>query len=294
MRYLILFLLFVLPAAAQPVETERGATHTVAVDAGETLIVLLTNWGYQPAGIGSAYLSLIQPDGTPLVNAFGSEEYSVQREFKLRIANPQVGTWTAKLGGEPERSDHLDIELIATATPPPLSLSEAIEQGDLSALALAISSGESALASDVDGYTPLHRAAAAGHLDIVRFLLGTGAEVNATHGDPRLADYASGFTLDTPLHLAAGSGYTDVIRALVESGADLNATSLTGDTPLHSAAWSGQLESVRMLLDAGADPSLESESGTPLDIAQTLADGEWTGDSERASATEIVALLKSR
>ncbi len=68
--------------------------------------------------------------------------------------------------------------------------------------------------------TPLHEAAAMGHLEVARLLLERGADVNAKN--------KHGFT---PLHFAAGIGHTDVAKLLLEHGADVNAKDEHGRTP---------------------------------------------------------------
>ncbi|XP_004709079.1 ankyrin repeat domain-containing protein 49 [Echinops telfairi] len=78
---------------------------------------------------------------------------------------------------------------------------------------------------DEDEYTPLHRAAYGGHLDIVRELIAQGADVHAV-------------TVDgwTPLHSACKWNNTSVASLLLQHDADINAQTKGRLTPLHFAA----------------------------------------------------------
>ncbi|XP_022614272.1 ankyrin repeat domain-containing protein 49 [Seriola dumerili] len=78
---------------------------------------------------------------------------------------------------------------------------------------------------DEDGYTPLHRAAYSGHVDVVSALLTAGSKVN-----PRTID---GWT---PLHSACRWSRVTVVSFLLQHGAELNAQTNGGLTPLHLAA----------------------------------------------------------
>ncbi|KAI0649177.1 ankyrin repeat-containing domain protein [Trametes meyenii] len=76
-------------------------------------------------------------------------------------------------------------------------------------------------AVDEDGRTPLHWAASSGSVDIARYLIDQGADVN--RGD------SGGWT---PLHIAASGGFDDVVTELLGSGADVNQRNDKGLTPL--------------------------------------------------------------
>ncbi|WP_353276290.1 ankyrin repeat domain-containing protein [Wolbachia endosymbiont (group B) of Villa cingulata] len=59
---------------------------------------------------------------------------------------------------------------------------------------------------------PLHRAVQGGNLDIVKFLVDRGADVDSKNKDGR-----------TPLHDAALEGHNGVVKTLLERGANVNA-----------------------------------------------------------------------
>lgn len=117
-----------------------------------------------------------------------------------------------------------------------------------------------------DDYTPLGIAAREGHTEIVRLLLGAGA-------DPRRV---VGLMKATPVHEAAYFGHAHVIEELTrvrdESAAprpELDAQgSYNGLTALHDAVWHGHLDAVRVLVEAGARLDLKTHAGlTPRDLA---------------------------
>ena len=105
-----------------------------------------------------------------------------------------------------------------------LTLISAAEDGDAARVARLLDSGASADERPAPGgETPLMRAAARGHLEVVRVLLDAGADVCASRAD--------GFT---PLVLAVFFGHEEVVRLLVERGADPSARTNLGTT---AARW---------------------------------------------------------
>ncbi|RDD44652.1 Mitogen-activated protein kinase kinase kinase 19 [Trichoplax sp. H2] len=116
---------------------------------------------------------------------------------------------------------------------------------------------------DVNGYTPLHHAAAANN-DIattIICLLLDKAEANIDIADNR--NYS-------PLHHASKSGHVAAVNTLVEKGANVNARSDQGETPLHLSASGGHEIVSTTLLNNGADITLVDNDGlTPVDVAKT-------------------------
>lgn len=105
---------------------------------------------------------------------------------------------------------------------------------------------------DNSGYTALHYAARAGHLEVCRILLEAGIGVNErTHGGGA-----------TALHRAAMMGRDQIIKLLLAHKADALLQDSDGKTALHRAAEKGHLESCRILLQAGpAARSLPDSKG---------------------------------
>lgn len=90
---------------------------------------------------------------------------------------------------------------------------------------------------------PLHAAAENGHLEIVQFLLDTGAKCNVTSKHKDL----------TPLYLAVTSGHTPIVQCLLEHGANCNQGD-SGLPLLFSIAIQKKFYDIaELLLDCGAD-----------------------------------------
>ncbi|MEJ2406268.1 MAG: ankyrin repeat domain-containing protein [Candidatus Thiodiazotropha sp.] len=120
---------------------------------------------------------------------------------------------------------------------------------------------------EYEGFTPLMMAINNGHEEVVRYLLDSGADVNA-----------SGKLGRTPLHLAAFNGMLELAQTLISQGANVNAKTVEGATPMHSAAIAikNNVQVLQLLLANGADVNggRDSEVGTPLVLSARYGDVE--------------------
>ncbi|KAK3695717.1 hypothetical protein B0T22DRAFT_478346 [Podospora appendiculata] len=108
--------------------------------------------------------------------------------------------------------------------------------------------------------TPLHWAAARGHLDVCESLLSHGTKINSGRETQ----------VWTPLHMAASEGRIDIMRYLLTRGthggesADVNAIAKDGGTPLTVAIQWHQPKAAELLLNSfGASAILTSETSEP-------------------------------
>jgi ankyrin repeat protein len=140
------------------------------------------------------------------------------------------------------------------------------------------------------GDTALHLAAAGYRVEIVRLLLASGADPNASMN----------MRHSGPLHYAA-DGYINgpdwdperqvqTIERLLVAGAEVNAQDKNGAAPLHRAVRTRCAAAVRFLLKAGGDPTLRNKPGSTafhLAVQNTGRGGSGT-DKARAAQREII------
>ena len=104
----------------------------------------------------------------------------------------------------------------------------------------------------VDGClnTPLHFAAASGHIHVIEWLVARGVDINQTN--------SSG---ETPAYVAAGNGCLAVLRWMSEHGSDLNISDSDDDLPLSNAALNGHLETMKWLVSQGQNVDSANDHG---------------------------------
>ena len=146
-------------------------------------------------------------------------------------------------------------------------LKRAIMDLQISTARILIESGADVHDDGALGKMPLHFAAEAGSLDLVKLLIDHKADIHArNHRD------------ETPLHLAAGFGHGAVVEHLLNLKATVDCVDKSGRTALARAAStrtsggsysshhiSSHAHTVQLLLRAGADPNLMDHQGcSPL------------------------------
>ncbi|GFY68105.1 ankyrin-3 [Trichonephila inaurata madagascariensis] len=136
------------------------------------------------------------------------------------------------------------------------ALHRAAEKGQTGLVIMLIKKIDLGLKTDF-GVTPLHVAADNGHLEVVKILIRSGADVNAR----TVSD-------STPLHSAVQSGDEEIVECLLRHGAEVNASMLNLSLPLSHAAEEGRVTIAKLLLRYGAVVDLDTDLGqTPLQFA---------------------------
>jgi ankyrin repeat protein len=182
---------------------------------------------------------------------------------------------------------------------------EAARGGNLEEARRLVQQDRRLLNVEWDRLSPLSAAASRGQVEVVRFLLDEGAEINlwtrhygtaliaaCSRGRLEVAALLLAREADTrptgigwnPLMYASSEGHADVVELLLAHGCgeiDHQAHSFVGISALHAACRKGRAAVVRALLGAGADPRVVDRYGrTPL----------W--DADTRSHEDCVALLQ--
>jgi ankyrin repeat protein len=129
--------------------------------------------------------------------------------------------------------------------------------------------------AELAAYTGLHAAAAQGHLESLRTLIGEGANLNALDGNGR-----------TPLHVAAFQGHGPAARVLIEAGADPALLDHQRYDAVTIVSVRDDVPTLKALLAAGASARLTTSiyDGTALIAAAHLGHDGIVRELIRAGA----------
>lgn len=118
---------------------------------------------------------------------------------------------------------------------------------------LVLTSPDVNVSDQATGQTALSYAIENGNREMVRILLGAGADINA-----------KGRAGQTALMFLNGKADLDLVRDLLRAGADVNVRDQRGETPLLSAATSSSFAVIRELVSYGAGMDAKNNEGTTV------------------------------
>ncbi len=142
--------------------------------------------------------------------------------------------------------------------------------------------------ADGTGNTPLHVAAQAGELDLVKKLLAKGAQLNPRTNPGRANGFRPAAGEQTPLLLAARNDNVDVMRALIEAGADTKIKGQDGAGLLLAAASSGRVGATKYAFEFDKDVKAVDKNGRTAMHECVSNPGSGATQMER---TELVQYL---
>ena len=131
------------------------------------------------------------------------------------------------------------------------ALTAAALWGQTGSLQALLDAGADPRLPNAEGLTAFQIAAAGGHAEIVKLLVGRAGREEAGRA----------------LFDAATHGSAEMLRSLLAAGAPVEAVNPEGRTPLNGAIIHGHLEAVRILIAAGADVHSAGKGWPPLHTA---------------------------
>jgi len=144
----------------------------------------------------------------------------------------------------------------------------AVDNGNIEVLKYLVSQGANVNVKDNYGKTPLQAAVNKNNLEMVEYLISHGADVN-------VKDYFS----RSPLHDAAIIGNIETVQILISHGAQINAKDNMNKSPLHHSVEKGHKEITQYLLSKNAAVNTKDVRGKyPLHYAASFGDPEQVKD----------------
>ena len=133
----------------------------------------------------------------------------------------------------------------------------AVDRNLMEAVRALITAGADVNLGNLQGTTPLHRAASKGMSELYNFLLVKGA-------DPNKPDEEG----SSPVMAAAFHGHVDAVRSLVHHGGKIETRNKRGESAVFLAAQNGHPNIIPVLLSLGADVNQSDNMGaTPVFMA---------------------------
>ncbi|MFJ5771000.1 ankyrin repeat domain-containing protein [Psychrobacillus sp. NPDC093180] len=157
-----------------------------------------------------------------------------------------------------------------------IKIYDLIKSGDIERVKEIIISDKSLLDFVTPYGTWLHVAVRAGMLNMIRFLVESGVDININEGVPKSA----------PIAHAASEGKISIVQYLFDKGAILDESD-PNRNPLFSAIYGGHLEIVEYLVQRGININLKYSGDTMIDM------GAFEFAIERGQ-TEIAEYLKRK
>jgi uncharacterized protein len=161
------------------------------------------------------------------------------------------------------------------------ALQLALYQANYAAAALLVERGDFDLGErDRQGLQPLHRAAAAGDLALMRLLLANGADANGLSGPSRITWVTEAnfgvppppVPATPPLFSAAAKGHSAAMQILLDAGAKGDFVGQYGANLVHAAIKGDSVEALALALKLAPDANFADAKGnTPL-LALLFAD----------------------
>jgi hypothetical protein len=100
-----------------------------------------------------------------------------------------------------------------------------------------------------DGFTPLILASYRNNIEVAKFIIANGADINANSA------------MGTPLMAAVVKGNIEIVKLLLDKHANVNSTDANKTTALLYASMFKNYEIARLLVKAKADPDFKDNKG---------------------------------
>ena len=151
-----------------------------------------------------------------------------------------------------------------------------IKQGNSEAVKEVLKNDQELLFAETPFGTWLEVAASKGQIELVKYLIDSGIDVNK----------CCGITEGGPIERAAFEGYLSIVKLLYENGAILD-VSTAEKNPLFSAIYNGNMDVVKFLVDCGID----LKASYPIGELDKVDAYEY---AKQYGRTEIANYLKER